>query len=714
MPLRLEARQDVLATAVHVAGRSMWVVKDPLTLEQHELGEAEYLLLTTLGKRTSLRDLQRIYQQRFAPQTIEVAELHNYLARLHQAGLLVARSAGQGAQLVDRATEKRKQRLRWSWSELLAIRLQGVDPDRMLDRLAPLVSLMLHPIMLATAAAIVLAALGLLVSHSEQFVARLPTLAMLLAPGNWCWILLVVASVKLLHELAHAMVAKHMGAEVHELGILFLVFMPTLYCDVTDTWNLPSKWRRMAVSAAGMAIELVIASLATIVWWFTEPGLVNLLALNTMVVASMGTLLINANPLMRYDGYYLLADLCEISNLWQRSRDAWQSRVTALFFKPTNQAHRESTGLALYGVLSSAYMMLVLLTLFCMVTIALRPIGLGVVAMAIGGVMLAGVVAKPAQQLTQALSNPLRRRAFRPQAALLVLLAIGLTGGLLWRMPLEDQVICQARVAPAAAQPIVTTMAGQLQSALPAGSLVSKGDTIAQLTNPALKLDAVRLQGELRLAKLKVSQLKALRTRDPQASISLPTAEAEVAEMLRRIQEQQREQQRLTLQAPKAGVLLPPPRRQAENEAVQLASWSGTPLEATNRQAWLESGSVVGILGDPSIRDVVLAIDETDIQRIQIGQRVHVQLTAVGSKTLSGTIREIARTGVDARQTTDGLQAWLPAAPSATKRYEARVQLDRPLTGVPIDSGGRATVAAGETTVGAWIMCELRDTLRLP
>lgn len=713
-PLPLDARQDVLATAVHVAERSMWVVKDPITLEQHELGEAEYLLLTTLGKRISLRDLQRAYQQQFAPKTVEPAEIQNYLARLHQAGLLVARAAGQGSQLVERASEKRATRLRWSWAELLAIRLRGVDPDRLLDRLAPLARVLLHPLTLVAAAIVVFAAVGLLISHSEQFIARLPTLATLLAPSNWLWMLLVVAVVKLLHELAHALTAKHMGAEVHEMGVLFLVFMPTLYCDVTDIWNLPSKWRRMAVSAAGMAAELVIASLATFVWWFTEPGLVNLLALNTMVVTSIGTLLVNANPLMRYDGYYLLADLCETSNLWQRSRDAWQSRASTLFFKSPPGAQRESAWLAVFGAMSSAYMMVVLLTLFWMAMIALRPLGLGVIAFAIGGVMLVGVVARPAQQLTQTLSNPVRRRDFRPTVSLLVLLALALAGGLLWRMPVEDEVICQARVAPAAAQPIVTTMAGELQSALPAGEIVTAGEEIARLANSDVEFDAARLQGALRLALLKVRQLEALRPHDPNASSALPTARAEAAEVRCRIEEQRLQQQRLTLYAPSPGVVLPPPQRPAEDETLRLASWSGTPLETANRQAWIEAGTVVAVVGDPTLRDIVLAIDETDIELVQLGQRVRVQLSAVGSETLKGSIREIARMGADARATAQGLQAWMPSAPGVTKRYEARVQLDRDLTNVPIDSGGRAKVAVGGTTLGEWITRELRDTLRLP
>ena len=140
-------------------------------------------------------------------------------------------------------------------------------------------------------------------------------------PRNLFWLLLAIGAVKVLHELGHALACKHFGGEVHELGFMLLVFAPCLYCDVSDAWRLPSKWQRIAVSAAGMVVELVLAALATIVWWYAQPGVVQLVALNIMIVCTVSTLLVNGNPLLRYDGYYILSDLVETPNLWQRSRE---------------------------------------------------------------------------------------------------------------------------------------------------------------------------------------------------------------------------------------------------------------------------------------------------------------------------------------------------------------------------------------------------------
>lgn len=713
-PLALDARQDVLATAVWVPGRATWVLKDPVTLEQHELPEAEYLLLKSLGNRTSLRDLQRAYQRQFAPKTIDVGELQNYLGRLHRAGLLVSRSRGQGSALAERAGEDRARRLRWSWTELLAIRLRGWNPDRALDALLPWVRPLLSPAFLTLAMLLVLAALGLLISHSEQFVARLPALSTLTAPSNWLWLAAVVAVVKLLHELAHALVAKHMGGEVHEMGILLLVFVPTLYCDVTDIWSLASKWRRMAVSAAGMAMELVLASVATFVWWFTEPGLVNMLALNTMVVASVGTLLVNANPLMRYDGYYLLSDLSEAPNLWQRSRDALHQRLTPLFFKRAKRTVREPFWLACYGALSKVYLTLVLLSIFWMVMLAFQPLGLGVIAYALGGMMLAGVVAPPVQQLSATLKNPLRRRDFRPAVSLLVLLIVGLAAAGLWRLPIADRVQCQARVVPAGGAAVVTTMAGRLEMTLPPGTEVTAGEVIARLQSFDIERNAAILAGELQVAKLRVEQLEKLRARDQQSSRQLPTSRAALADAKRRVAEIERERERLVLRAPRDGVLLPPAKKPMEEESVTLTSWSGSPLESENRGAWIDAGTTIATVGDHDTREVALAIDEADIERVALGQRVLVQLHAVGSEPLVGTIGDIARVGSEGdADEPNGLAAWLPQDIATTTRYEARVVLDHAVD-LQIDSGGRAKIEVGGTTVGQWIKRQVRDTFRLP
>ena len=122
-----------------------------------------------------------------------------------------------------------------------------------------------------------------------------------------------------MHEFGHGLSCKHFGGECHEIGVMLLVFTPCLYCNVSDSWMLPNKWHRAAIGAAGMYVELVLASIATFVWWFSQPGPFNYICLSVMFICSVSTVMFNANPLLRYDGYYILSDFLEIPNLRQKA-----------------------------------------------------------------------------------------------------------------------------------------------------------------------------------------------------------------------------------------------------------------------------------------------------------------------------------------------------------------------------------------------------------
>ena len=160
-----------------------------------------------------------------------------------------------------------------------------------------------------------LLAVSLVVSQWKTFYDKLPDFQSFF---NWWTIMsfwVCLAVVKIIHEFGHGLTAKHFGGEVHEMGILFLVLTPALYCDVTDSWLLPNKWKRIWISAAGIYVECFLASIATFVWWYSTPGLLNSLAMATMFICSVNTIMFNANPLLRYDGYYVMADWLEIPNL---------------------------------------------------------------------------------------------------------------------------------------------------------------------------------------------------------------------------------------------------------------------------------------------------------------------------------------------------------------------------------------------------------------
>ncbi len=190
---------------------------------------------------------------------------------------------------------------------------------------------------------------------------------------------IVLACTKILHEFGHGLSCKHFGGECHEMGVMILVLTPCLYCNVSDSWMLPNKWHRAAIGAAGMYVEVVLASICTFIWWFSEPGLLNYICLNMMFVCSVSTILFNANPLLRYDGYYILTDILEIPNLRQKATTILSRKLGkwCLGLEPPDDPFlpQRNQGLfALYTVAAAVYRWVVLFSILYFLEQGLRAV----------------------------------------------------------------------------------------------------------------------------------------------------------------------------------------------------------------------------------------------------------------------------------------------------------------------------------------------------
>jgi putative peptide zinc metalloprotease protein len=238
-----------------------------------------------------------------APSQDETIRL---LGMLHGADLLRCDVSPDTAELLRR-TQRREHADWWRrYTQPLSIRVPLVDPDAFLERWLPLVTpLFSRGAALAAAGMICVAAL-LAAAHGPELTAN--AAERLLTPGNLLLLWLVYPLLKGLHELGHAFATKRWGGEVHEMGILFLVFVPLPYVDASAAAAFSDKWKRVAVGAAGIGVELVVAALAFGVWLAVEPGALRSLAYDVMWIGGASTLLFNGNPLLRFDGYYVLSE----------------------------------------------------------------------------------------------------------------------------------------------------------------------------------------------------------------------------------------------------------------------------------------------------------------------------------------------------------------------------------------------------------------------
>ena len=186
----------------------------------------------------------------------------------------------------------------------------------------------------------------------------------LLAPGNLLWLYAGLVILKTLHEFGHAFFCRKFGGEVHVMGVMLMIFTPIPYVDATSSWGFSSRWQRALVGLAGMIVEVFVAALATFVWANTGAGLVHNLAYNMMFIASVSTLLFNLNPLLRFDGYYILCDLLNYPNLHQHSAAQLKHGVKRHAYglstskSPTDKKSEKSI-LVTFGILSHIYRIVV-------------------------------------------------------------------------------------------------------------------------------------------------------------------------------------------------------------------------------------------------------------------------------------------------------------------------------------------------------------------
>ncbi len=298
-------------------GQPWYVLRNCLNGRHHRFNGAAYALI---GQMDGQQTIQQIWENAgkmsvdIAPTQDEVIRL---LGRLHDADLIQSDILPSTVELFRQIQGGQGHSWKQRISNPFSLRFPLFDPDRVLDKWDFLTSPLFTRGAFTVWAMIVLSALVAAVINWSEISGSL--IDQLYSPRNLLLLWLVYPLVKIIHEFGHAFAVKRWGGEVHEMGVMLLALIPIPYLDATASAAFPEKQRRIAVAAMGMMVELLLASLALFVWLHAETGLISALAYNVMLIGGASTLLFNGNPLLRYDGYYMLADLVEIPNLAQRS-----------------------------------------------------------------------------------------------------------------------------------------------------------------------------------------------------------------------------------------------------------------------------------------------------------------------------------------------------------------------------------------------------------
>ena len=462
------------------------------------------------GRFDGRRSMQQLWEQLLAASGTEPAtqdEVIDVLAQLSEAALVQFDGPAHAAAAALPPSAARAEAPRRRGGGLLAWRLPLADPSALLDRLAPLQRLLFSRAALTcwALAVALLAVLALqhaptLVAHARQWLAtpRYATLALLL-----------YAPVKLLHELAHGLAVRRWGGAVHEAGVTLMLGLPVPYVDASAAAGFALRRQRIAVGAAGMMAELALAAVALPLWLALPDGLARDAAFVTLFITGLTTLVFNANPLQRFDGYYILVDALDLPNLAPRSRGWWTDLLRRRLLRlpagePMPTARGEAPWLAAYAPLAWLYALGVAL---------LATRWLGEISLAVGvacGALLGWQVGlRPLLRLLA----PLRRAALAQRRTARrwrrLALAAGAALALLILLPLPQRTQVQGVVWPPERTQLRAEEDGFVDSVLVAdGRPVQEGEAVLQLANPALQTQLARQ--EARVSALETDLVQAL------------------------------------------------------------------------------------------------------------------------------------------------------------------------------------------------------------
>ena len=366
-------------------------------------------------------------------------------------------------------------------------------------------------------------------------------------------IVLVYPCIKAVHELGHAYATKRWGGEVHEIGIIFLVLIPIPYVDATSSIAFPRWWHRALVAGAGIMVELALAAMAIIGWVNSEPGIARAVMFNTALIGGVSTVLFNGNPLLRYDGHYVLCDLLRIPDLASRSNRYLGYLVQTLVFGVKDAespvaSPSERPWLVLYGILAFAYRIAITIAIALFISSRFFAIG---VLLAIWAV-IAMVIWPLLQGLRFVIAGP-QLEEVRTRAILATAGVAALAAGIVFALPVPNATLAEGVVWAPDGSIVRAETPGVVTTLVRApGDEVARGEPLLQLEDP--ELTAMETELRARIQELDNRREAIFQTRRAEAKI-LSEEIARAAEHLAHLQERIAA---LTVRAPADGRFILP------------------------------------------------------------------------------------------------------------------------------------------------------------
>jgi biotin carboxyl carrier protein len=555
-------------------GETSYVVKDPGTQKYFRFRPVEMRVMRCFdGARTPDEIAADLAGQGLK---LTARAVEGFARKLASIGLLERTLAERTTLELERMRAERRKRRRPALfrGELLRMRWSLGDPDQMFNRALPAIRWMFTRAFIATSVVLFAAyflILGATWSEFSSTVARLysfHTITFGSIVVLWFTGLVVI----LIHELGHGFTCKYFGGEVHEMGFMLIYFQPAFYCNVNDAWSFPTLRARLWVTAAGGWIQVVVASLAAMLWYVATPGtLASEVAVAAMIVGGATTMVTNANPLLPLDGYFALTDWLEIPNLRLRAKEyfGWWVRrnVLRLDLPEPAAGDREKRVFVIYGALSLCYIG-VLFAIIGSWLVGRAEAAFGAIGVAIVLGLMFALARKGIVAWGRSIALAFRGWRAARRATLGWRWPAGLASGLLallavlpWTLTTSGGFV----VAPANAADVTAPDSG-----LVAAVFVREGMQV-QTGAPLAKLVDRDLEREMLSAARQVDSLSVAtsRARATQSAGAMERLEAERASAIARFTALQSRSDALTLRARWAGTVTTPRVQEIEGSRVE-------------------------------------------------------------------------------------------------------------------------------------------------
>ncbi len=355
--LHAQLRPQVRVRRQYFRGERWYLLHDPYNNQFFRLRPAAYAFVLRLSSRTSVAEAWQIVLEERpedAPGQQDVVEL---LSQLYASNLLVSEVPADTAALFQRYKKRKRREATAKILGAMFARFPLFDPDDFLNRIKPFSNQIFSRFGFMIWLVVVVWGVSAVTGSTDELVAQSYRV---LDPSNLPWLFLVTAVMKAFHEYGHMALCKKYGGSVRRAGILLMIFTPMPFADTTSAWGFRDRWQRLLVGFGGMIVEVFLAAIAAVIWAKSGSGLVRDLAFNAMLVGSVSTLLFNLNPLLRFDGYFILSDLSGMANLYQRSLKFLRYLAERYLFglrreiSPANDK-TESWVFAIYGVAGAVY-----------------------------------------------------------------------------------------------------------------------------------------------------------------------------------------------------------------------------------------------------------------------------------------------------------------------------------------------------------------------